>query len=53
MFIQPNKTKAKLKAGQPAFGVISTTDAQPVLTDREFGAKLERFRASLEPATVM
>jgi len=26
MFIQPNKTKAKLKAGQPAFGVISTTD---------------------------
>lgn len=33
--------------------VISTTDAQPVLTDREFGAKLERFRAALEPATVM
>ena len=26
MFIQPNKAKAKLKAGQPAFGVISTTD---------------------------
>src|ERR1044071_2491128 len=26
MFIQPNKTKLKLKAGQPAFGVISTTD---------------------------
>src|SRR4029079_13029398 len=26
MFIQPNQTKAKLKAGQPAFGVISTTD---------------------------
>lgn len=26
MFIQPNKTKAKLKAGQPAFGVIATTD---------------------------
>ncbi len=26
MFIQPNKTKTKLKAGQPAFGVISTTD---------------------------
>jgi 4-hydroxy-2-oxoheptanedioate aldolase len=26
MFIHPNKTKAKLKAGQPAFGVISTTD---------------------------
>jgi len=26
LFIQPNKTKAKLKAGQPAFGVIATTD---------------------------
>jgi 4-hydroxy-2-oxoheptanedioate aldolase len=26
MFIQPNKTKSKLRAGQPAFGVISTTD---------------------------
>jgi len=26
MFIQQNKTKAKLKAGQPAFGVIATTD---------------------------
>ena len=26
MFIKPNKTKAKLKAGQPAFGVISTSD---------------------------
>src|ERR1044071_9096908 len=26
MFIQLNKTKAKLKAGQPAFGVISTSD---------------------------
>src|SRR5215208_7963477 len=26
MFIQPNKTKSKLKAGQPAFVVISTTD---------------------------
>lgn len=26
MFMQPNKTKAKLKAGQPAFGVISTSD---------------------------
>lgn len=26
MFIQPNKTKAKLKDGQPAFGVIATTD---------------------------
>jgi len=26
MFIQPNKTKSKLKAGQPAFGVIATSD---------------------------
>ncbi|HJR79633.1 MAG TPA: aldolase/citrate lyase family protein [Anaerolineales bacterium] len=26
MFIKPNKTKAKLKAGQLAFGVISTSD---------------------------
>lgn len=26
MLIQPNRTKAKLKTGQPAFGVISTTD---------------------------
>jgi 4-hydroxy-2-oxoheptanedioate aldolase len=26
MFIQPNKTKAKLKAGTPAFGVISTSE---------------------------
>lgn len=26
MFIQPNKTKAKLKAGQPAFGMIATSD---------------------------
>jgi len=26
MFIKPNKTKAQLKAGQPAFGVISTSD---------------------------
>ncbi len=26
MFIQPNKTKSKLRAGQSAFGVISTTD---------------------------
>jgi 4-hydroxy-2-oxoheptanedioate aldolase len=26
MFIQPNKTKLKLKAGKPAFGVISTSD---------------------------
>jgi 4-hydroxy-2-oxoheptanedioate aldolase len=26
MFIQPNKTKLKLKAGQSAFGVIATTD---------------------------
>src|ERR1051326_1501268 len=26
MFIQPNKTKSKLKARQPAYGVISTSD---------------------------
>jgi len=26
MFIHPNKTKAKLKVGTPAFGVISTSD---------------------------
>src|SRR5688572_9571413 len=26
MFIKPNKTKAKLQAGQPAFGVIATSD---------------------------
>jgi 4-hydroxy-2-oxoheptanedioate aldolase len=26
MFIQPNKTKLKLKAGKPAFGVIATSD---------------------------
>jgi 4-hydroxy-2-oxoheptanedioate aldolase len=26
MFLQSNKTKTKLKAGQPAFGVIATTD---------------------------
>ena len=26
MFIKPNKTKAKLRAGQPAFGVIATSD---------------------------
>ncbi len=26
MFIQPNKTKTKLETGQPAFGVIATTD---------------------------
>jgi len=29
MFIQPNRLKLKLKSGQPAFGVISTsTDPQ-------------------------
>jgi 2-keto-3-deoxy-L-rhamnonate aldolase RhmA len=26
MFIKPNKAKAKLKAGQSAFGVIATSD---------------------------
>ena len=32
---------------------VSTERAQPVLTVREFTAKLERFRAALEPAAVM
>lgn len=32
---------------------ISTDDAQPVLTDREFTGKFDRFRAALEPAAVM
>ncbi len=32
---------------------IETNGAQPVLTDREFNAKLERFRIALEPATVL
>ena len=26
MFIQENRTKSKLKAGQPAYGVLSTSD---------------------------
>ena len=26
MFIQENRTKLKLKAGQPAYGVLSTSD---------------------------
>ena len=26
MFLQENRTKRKLKAGQPAYGVISTSD---------------------------
>lgn len=33
--------------------MISTQGVQPVLTDREFNAKLDRFRAALEPASVM
>ena len=33
--------------------VISTDGAQSVLTEREFNAKLECFRAALEPAAVM
>jgi hypothetical protein len=33
--------------------IISTEGAQPVLTDHEFAAKVERFRAALEPAAVM
>ena len=32
---------------------ISTDGAQPVLTDREFEAKLSRFHAALEPAPVL
>ena len=32
--------------------IISTDGAQPVLTEREFNAKLERFRSALEPAIV-
>jgi hypothetical protein len=33
--------------------IVSTEGAQPVLTDREFNGKLERFRAALEPAPVL
>jgi hypothetical protein len=33
--------------------VISTDGAQAVLTESEFNAKLERFRATLEPAPVL
>jgi hypothetical protein len=33
--------------------VISTDGAQPMLLDGEFNAKLERFRAALEPAPVL
>ena len=32
---------------------ISTDGAQPVLIGSEFNAKLERFRATLEPAPVL
>jgi hypothetical protein len=32
---------------------IETKGAQPVVTDREFNAKLERFRTALEPAPVL
>lgn len=32
---------------------VSPERAQPVLTEREFQGKLERFRAALEPAAVM
>ena len=32
---------------------VSTERAQPVLMEREFSAKLERFRAALEPAAVI
>lgn len=33
--------------------IISTEGAQAVLTESEFNAKLERFRAALEPAPVL
>lgn len=32
---------------------IPTTDAQPVLTDREFDVRLARFHCALEPAPVL
>jgi 4-hydroxy-2-oxoheptanedioate aldolase len=57
MFIQPNKTKARLKAGQPAFGVISTTD-DPQLAEL-FGIAgfdyymLDAEHGLLDPAQVM
>ena len=57
MFIQPNKTKAKLKAGQPAFGVLSTSD-DPQLAEL-FGIAgfdyymLDAEHGLLDPAQVM
>jgi hypothetical protein len=33
--------------------IIATDGSQPVLTEREFGAKLEQFRAVLEPALAL
>ena len=57
MFIQPNKTKNKLKARQPAFGVISTTD-DPQLAEL-FGIAgfdyymLDAEHGLLDPAQVM
>ena len=57
MFIQPNKTKAKLKAGEPAFGVISTSD-DPQLAEL-FGIAgfdyymLDAEHGLLDPAQVM
>jgi len=57
MFILPNKTKIKLKAGQPAFGVISTTD-DPQLAEL-FGIAgfdyymLDAEHGLLDPAQVM
>jgi 4-hydroxy-2-oxoheptanedioate aldolase len=57
MFIQPNRTKIKLKAGQPAFGVISTTD-DPQLAEL-FGIAgfdyymLDAEHGLLDPAQVM
>ena len=57
MFIQPNKTKAKLRAGQPAFGVLSTTD-DPQLAEL-FGIAgfdyymLDAEHGLMDPAQVM
>lgn len=57
MFIQPNKTKAKLNAGQPAFGVIATTD-EPQLAEL-FGIAgfdyymLDAEHGLLDPAQVI
>ena len=57
MFIQSNKTKTKLKAGQPVFGVLATTD-DPQLAEL-FGIAgfdyymLDAEHGLLDPAQVM